>query len=99
LAGLNEHITATLPTWAYDPQQLAEMVAGALNEGEQRSVTATHPTYLVDTTHLDDSIAATRITVVVEQIESQVYVVSSASWAQVCRPGRGHQDFSPELCN
>lgn len=46
---------------------------------------------------LDDSIRAERWTLVFEP-DNENYLLTSAEWAQRCQPGRGHQDFSVELC-
>jgi hypothetical protein len=46
----------------------------------------------------DDSIAAVRYTLHFERAADRSIRLASGSWAQRCRPGRGHQDFSAELC-
>ena len=45
----------------------------------------------------DDSVRAERWTLRLEP-EGDVFTLTEARWAQRCQPGRGHQDFSPELC-
>jgi hypothetical protein len=46
---------------------------------------------------LDDSVRAERWALNFEP-EGENYVLTNATWAQRCQSGRGHQDFSPELC-
>lgn len=46
---------------------------------------------------LDDSVRAERWTLDFEP-DGDTYRLTAATWAQRCQPGRGHQDFSPELC-
>ena len=45
----------------------------------------------------DDSVRAERWTLRLEP-DGDVFTLTEARWAQRCQPGRGHQDFSPELC-
>ncbi len=45
----------------------------------------------------DDSIRTERWTLTFEP-DGETYRLTDAKWAQRCQPGRGHQDFSPELC-
>ena len=47
---------------------------------------------------LDDSIRAERWTLNFEP-DGDTLQLTAATWAQRCQPGRGHQDFSPELCS
>ena len=46
---------------------------------------------------LDDSILAERYVLSLTR-HGDVWRVESAEWAQRCRPGRGHQDYSTEAC-
>lgn len=46
---------------------------------------------------LDDSVRTERWTLTFEP-DGENYVLTEAAWAQRCQAGRGHQDFSPELC-
>ena len=46
---------------------------------------------------LDDSVAAERWTLTLEA-EGGGWRLASAEWAQRCQPGRGHRNFSTELC-
>ena len=100
LPGLNEHIASSQPTWAYDPTALAEMIAGPLVESEGRVVGFDGLVVTITTSgHADDSVYATRLTLTLQQpAAGEAYVVTDARWGQACQPGRGHQDFTPELC-
>ena len=46
---------------------------------------------------LDDSIRAERWTLTFEP-DGETYRLTNAKWTQRCQPGRGHQEFSTELC-
>jgi hypothetical protein len=46
---------------------------------------------------LDDSVRAERWTLEFGA-DGENYVLTAATWAQRCQPGRGHQDFTPEPC-
>lgn len=46
---------------------------------------------------LDDSVRAERWTLTFTP-EGENYVLTGATWAQRCQSGRGHQDFSSDLC-
>jgi len=45
----------------------------------------------------DDSVAAARYVLGLER-DGEVWRLASAMWAQRCQAGRGHEDFSTELC-
>jgi len=45
----------------------------------------------------DDSVAAERYVLRFAR-DGETWVLESASWAQRCQPGRGHQAFTPEPC-
>ena len=47
---------------------------------------------------LDDSVRSQRYRLELSRREDGTWTIESASWAQRCHEGRGHQDFSPELC-
>jgi len=46
----------------------------------------------------DDSVAAVRWELVVERVDGRSFQVTSGRATQSCQSGRGHQDFSTELC-
>lgn len=46
---------------------------------------------------LDDSVQTRRYELELSR-DDEVWRLDRATWSQRCRPGRGHQDFSPELC-
>jgi hypothetical protein len=46
---------------------------------------------------LDDSVADLRTTFALRR-DGATWTVTGARWAQRCRPGRGHRDFSPAPC-
>ena len=48
---------------------------------------------------LDDSVRATRYTIELQRHADGLWRLRAADWAAQCRPGRGHQDFSPKLCS
>ena len=47
---------------------------------------------------LDDSVSARRYDLELNRRPDGTWKLESAAWAQRCQEGRGHQDFSPELC-
>jgi hypothetical protein len=47
---------------------------------------------------LDDSVQTRRYDLELSQDEDGTWRLDTATWGQTCRPGRGHQDVSPELC-
>lgn len=66
----------------------------ATARGEGSSATAT----LILDGLLDDSIRSLRYDVEARRLGSGAWELVSATWAQRCRQGRGHQDFAPEPC-
>jgi hypothetical protein len=46
---------------------------------------------------LDDSIQTQRFVLDFTR-QGETWRLDAATWAQRCRPGRGHEDFSPESC-
>jgi hypothetical protein len=47
---------------------------------------------------LDDSVRAARYTLELQRDADGMWRLRAADWAQRCQPGRGHQDFSAQLC-
>ena len=46
----------------------------------------------------DDSVRARRYDLNLSRRPDGTWRIRSARWSQRCQPGRGHQDFTPELC-
>ncbi len=46
----------------------------------------------------DDSVRARRYDLTLSRRPDGTWRIDTARWAQRCQPGRGHQDFTPELC-
>jgi hypothetical protein len=107
-----EYQDATDPAWADSPARIAlefldlgdpsdpdqgafttTVVQEASPEGgEQAEVTVTLEGLL------DDSVQAIRYALKFQKDADGAWRLASATWAQRCAPGRGHQDFSLELC-
>ncbi len=103
--------TVTLPDfsaldapWLIDPVAFADAVAGLPDVNEIRSITAEQQAesdwlVTVTTSNLfDDSGFAVRWQLVLERGVDGRFAFVSGTWSQACQPGRGHQDFSSELC-
>lgn len=103
--------TVTLPDlsgisadWLFDPVAFGDAVRGPLAVNEQRTITAERqaPTeWLVTVTtsnFFDDSVFADRWELSLAQAEDGRLSFVSGTWANVCQPGRGHQDFRADLC-
>jgi hypothetical protein len=99
--GLNDHITAAQPEWAADPLLLARQLVPELGPAELFSATwepLTGVLTLTVSNFLDDSVLAGQTTVQLEAGDDGLLRFVSATYAQQCQPGRGQQDFRPELC-
>jgi hypothetical protein len=79
--------------WERDPAALAREFVRA--DG-QTTVSDSRVTLLRDSLE-DDSVRAERYLLDLER-DGDVWTLKSARWEQRCHVGRGHQDFSPELC-
>ncbi|MFN3258490.1 MAG: hypothetical protein ACE37B_22640 [Ilumatobacter sp.] len=103
LPGIDEAIDAG-PTWAADPVKFANAVAGRPDVNEIRSITAVQVSEFewnvaVTTSNLfDDSTNAVRWELVLERGDDGRFRFRSGTQTWSCVPGRGHQDFSRELC-
>jgi hypothetical protein len=95
------------PPWGDDPVQIVEhftKLDPASPRPETRvtvdDVTRTGDTtrVLIRTSLADDSVAFVRFDVHLRLDASGAWRLDHATWAQQCRPNRGHQDFSVELC-
>lgn len=104
----NAYLESTGPPWATSPLRasleflrLDEPVAlttsvvmkTQLPEGGDQAVVRVTMDRLAD-----DSIRAVRYVLEFERQADGGWRLQSASWAQRCQAGRGHQDFTPELC-
>jgi hypothetical protein len=99
--GLNDHITATQPQWAADPLLLARQLLPDLGGASQFSATWEPASNMLTFTvgnFLDDSVYASRTMVQLEAGDDGLLRFVSATYADQCQPGRGQQDFRPELC-
>jgi hypothetical protein len=79
--------------WERDPAAVAReyvRAAGAV------TVAGSTATLLRDDLE-DDSVRSERYVLELEQ-DGDVWTLVSARWEQRCHDGRGHQEFSPELC-
>ena len=100
--GFNAYLEATEQPWEASVTAVATAYALPL-AGDASSVqTASAPEGASPVTVtiggvLDDSVAELRLTLTLERNDDR-WTATEATWAQRCRPGRGHQDFSPEPC-
>ena len=46
----------------------------------------------------DDSVRSRRFDLTLTRRDDGTWRIDTAQWSQRCQQGRGHQDFSPELC-
>jgi hypothetical protein len=104
----NAYLESAEPPWATSPLRasleflrLDEPVALTTSvvmetsppEGGERAVVTVTKEGLAD-----DSIGAIRYVLEFERQADDSWRLMSAAWAQRCQGGRGHQDFTPELC-
>lgn len=104
----NAYLESAEPPWATSPLRasleflrLDEPVALTTSvvmetsppEGGERAVVTVTKEGLAD-----DSIGAIRYVLEFERQTDDSWRLTSAAWAQRCQGGRGHQDFTPELC-
>jgi hypothetical protein len=66
----------------------------AVSRDEGQTATAT----LVLDALFDDSVRARRYDVELRRRPNGTWELRAATWTQLCRPDRGHQDFSTEPC-
>ncbi|MEM8746216.1 MAG: hypothetical protein AAGF91_05915 [Actinomycetota bacterium] len=99
--GLNEFITSEQPTWAESLDSLGVVLLPGSVFGERLSITSdvsTATLFLTIDGLLDDSVAATRLTIDTERAADGLLRFVSGSQSQRCQPGRGHQDFRSDPC-
>jgi hypothetical protein len=107
VAPFNDHlVTASVPVnrSPCDAARVLLHLDRPRQEGETVSVAvdpegAANATVTVTIEHLaDDSIAAVRYALRFEDFGDDAIRLAAGSWSQRCQPGRGHQDFTTELC-
>ena len=100
--GLNEYITEQQPFWADDPELFAYQITSWIGPNESVVVEyddSVAPVIdIITTGFLDDSVAALRQRITTESGADGLLRFVSGAYAFRCQPGRGHQDFSLELC-
>jgi hypothetical protein len=96
--------TTTDETWSTDPIAIANAFSAPTEVNERRTITIdqqgeTRCSATVTTVDLfDDSVLGVRQQLDLELGGDGRFTILGGTWAQVCQPGRGHQDFTPELC-
>ncbi len=105
----NDAIEGRNPDWARAPLLAAAAFLGEEDrtsvEGPTISIIEERPeredertVVVTEDGLLDDSVQAARYVLRFRRGENERWQLVSAEWSQRCRPGRGHQDFAPELC-
>lgn len=74
-----------------EPERYRSCEVAVAVDGLRATVTITHDGFF------DDSVKASRVEAVLEWREG-AWVTASIAATNQCWPGRGHQDFSTELC-
>jgi hypothetical protein len=91
-------------TWARNPIAFGNAVAGRVAVNERRTIEydrTSDAEFVVTVTtsnFFDDSVFATRLELTLNRIDDGRFRFVSGRWSQACQPGRGHEDFSPDLC-
>lgn len=100
--GLNDLIDDDQPVWAADPELFAWQFATSLRDVGANVVEyddSDSPVITITSTGLlGDSVTATRLVVTTSRGDDGLLRFVSAVSSFQCEPGRGHQDFSTELC-
>ncbi|MDW3215365.1 MAG: hypothetical protein R8G01_15295 [Ilumatobacteraceae bacterium] len=103
LPDIDTPIDAEAP-WARNPIAFGNAVAGRLAVNERRTIEYVRPTAsefrvtVVTSNFFDDSVFASRLELMLRRDDVGRFRFVSGEWGQVCQPGRGQQEFSPELC-
>jgi hypothetical protein len=112
VAGFNEHLDATDPTWADSPARIAlefldlgdpsdpdrgAFITTVLQEANPEGGDRAEVTVTLEGL-LDDSVQAVRYVLRFQKDGDGPWTLASATWSQRCGPGRGHQDFGLEPC-
>lgn len=104
--GFDDFVTAEVPGWAFDPREAAVVLLDMGSQPEGRTVEVTQQeatggqvVVTVTVANLrDDSVNAERYTITFDTAPDVPVSFVDGSYRVRCQPGRGHQDFSTELC-
>ncbi|MEX1104861.1 MAG: hypothetical protein WEB78_01570 [Ilumatobacteraceae bacterium] len=104
--GFNDFIETQTPAAAGTAIDAAWMLLGGdtAESGEAADVQeepGTDEVTIVTVTRsnlMDDSIYATRHRFVLKRLPDALFRFIEGEWSQQCQPGRGHAEFSTELC-
>ena len=106
VATFNARLDSEHPTWASSPERIAneflntDTIDASIDVATQ--LTALSPEaadVVVDVDGLrDDSVHAARYHLHLVRQPDQTWRLATVAWSQQCQPGRGHQNFTTELC-
>lgn len=105
--GFNTYVDTRQPVEARTAEGTARMLVGPSGDPETTAEVSEQPgtdgrtIVTVTMAHLlDDSVSAVRYQFELEQQMpgDTLFRFVSGEWSQQCQPGRGHQDFTTELC-
>ncbi|MFK8022755.1 MAG: hypothetical protein AB8G26_02220 [Ilumatobacter sp.] len=100
--GLNEFISERQPFWAAQADTFAHQIVQTLGANETITFDfddSPAPTITVTTAgFLDDSVESAQRVITTERGEDGLLRFVSSTYGFRCQPGRGHQDYSTELC-
>lgn len=103
LPDIDTPIDAEAP-WARNPIAFGNAVAGRFAVNEHRTIQHDRPSedeFVVTVTtsnFFDDSVFASRLELTLRRDDDGSFRFVTGAWSQVCQPGRGHQEFSPDRC-
>lgn len=90
--------------WAFNPTAFGNAIAGRPEVNQRRTIEVVRRSeseFLVTVTRsnfFDDSVFADRYEMLLRRADTGRFRFVSGEWSQACQPGRGHQEFTPELC-
>ena len=100
--GLNDHIDTEQPFWAAVPGLLALQLKAGIGPNERVEIVygeGVAPVITITTSgFLDDSVEGSQRVITTELADDGLLRFVSGSYGVRCQPGRGHQDYSLELC-
>jgi hypothetical protein len=102
--GFNRFVEMERPEWSRDPRETARMLVEPVMEPERLEVSSPRAdggrTVVTATisNFMDDSVFAVRYEFTFVTGDDGLLGFERGQWLQRCQPGRGHQDFSRELC-